>query len=563
MNNRIFKACQPLIEQLEARTLLAFAGQVVAYLPDYESGVNNQIDYSALTHLNYFSIVPNADGTMPSTTVDGHPFSELDSVVTLAHAKGVAVSITIDPASPFLGIAGDATKTSNFITGILSFCNTHRLDGVDMDFEPGSLTSAQKNTYGSFLATVHAQTSAHGLSLTAAVQASQQIIPLAYSSALDWYYLMDYDLAFNDSAPLADSETYLSNWVNYGIPKSKLLMGVPFYGRAGTSWSDSTTLSYSAIVSGAGFPGPGANSATVGGKTYGYNGITLMQTKAQYVLQNGFAGMMIWELGQDHFTNNAYDSTSLLPAIKTAMTVANPSWISASTPAASYAINGNQLTVLHGTVTMTADASTSVAQLNATVAVGGRLVTATTQHLATVALNGSFDIGSNPVFTTDSTSTLLTSIQSGMLFTSTTGLAVGYLDAGGGTFEVRGVLAGDANLDGAVNVADLADLAGNFGKTSGQTWIGGDFDYNGNVNVADLADLAANFGQTLSAGSATAAAVPSSSSSAVSTIRETTTVSNVSDQAWRVAPAEDLFNDTIVLGDYSKRVWNRLGSVTR
>jgi hypothetical protein len=54
-----------------------------------------------------------------------------------------------------------------------------------------------------------------------------------------------------------------------------------------------------------------------------------------------------------------------------------------------------------------------------------------------------------------------------------------------------------------VNVADLADLAGNFGQTAGMTLIKGDFDYNGNVNVADLADLAGNFGKTLAAGSST------------------------------------------------------------
>ena len=61
---------------------------------------------------------------------------------------------------------------------------------------------------------------------------------------------------------------------------------------------------------------------------------------------------------------------------------------------------------------------------------------------------------------------------------------------------------GDSDVDGKVNVADLANLAGNFGATSGKFWINGDFDYNGNVNVADLADLAGNFGQTYGGGSA-------------------------------------------------------------
>jgi hypothetical protein len=101
----------------------------------------------------------------------------------------------------------------------------------------------------------------------------------------------------------------------------------------------------------------------------------------------------------------------------------------------------------------------------------------------------------------------------GRVITSTAGLALGYKDAGGGNYEIRATLLGDTDLDGRVNVADLANLAGNFGKTSGQFWIGGDFDYNGNVNVADLADLAGNFGKTLpggggGAGAAAAASLP-------------------------------------------------------
>jgi hypothetical protein len=43
-------------------------------------------------------------------------------------------------------------------------------------------------------------------------------------------------------------------------------------------------------------------------------------------------------------------------------------------------------------------------------------------------------------------------------------------------------------------------------------WINGDFDYNGNVNVADLADLAGNFGQSLSGSTATATPITAVSS---------------------------------------------------
>jgi hypothetical protein len=73
---------------------------------------------------------------------------------------------------------------------------------------------------------------------------------------------------------------------------------------------------------------------------------------------------------------------------------------------------------------------------------------------------------------------------------------------------------GDANLDGAVNLADFNRLAASFGSAAA-LWDDGDFDYDGSVNLADFNLLAANFG--LSAGgsvvtprdwSALASAVP-------------------------------------------------------
>ena len=55
-------------------------------------------------------------------------------------------------------------------------------------------------------------------------------------------------------------------------------------------------------------------------------------------------------------------------------------------------------------------------------------------------------------------------------------------------------LAGDANLDGIVNVGDLGILAAHYGQ-SNCTWAQGDFNDDGIVNVGDLGILAANYGQ--------------------------------------------------------------------
>ena len=58
------------------------------------------------------------------------------------------------------------------------------------------------------------------------------------------------------------------------------------------------------------------------------------------------------------------------------------------------------------------------------------------------------------------------------------------------------VLAGDANHDRKVDVADLGILASNW-QQSPRTFAQGDFDYNGTVDVSDLGILASNWQQNL------------------------------------------------------------------
>jgi autotransporter-associated beta strand protein len=69
------------------------------------------------------------------------------------------------------------------------------------------------------------------------------------------------------------------------------------------------------------------------------------------------------------------------------------------------------------------------------------------------------------------------------------------------TMLVRYTLAGDANLDGAVDFLDLSRLAQNYNVTDGtRTWAQGDYNYDGNVDFVDLAKLAQSYNTTLPGG---------------------------------------------------------------
>jgi autotransporter-associated beta strand protein len=57
---------------------------------------------------------------------------------------------------------------------------------------------------------------------------------------------------------------------------------------------------------------------------------------------------------------------------------------------------------------------------------------------------------------------------------------------------VKYTYAGDANLDGKVDIGDLGLLAGAW-QQSGKVWVDGDFTYNGTVDIGDLGLLAGNW----------------------------------------------------------------------
>jgi autotransporter-associated beta strand protein len=148
------------------------------------------------------------------------------------------------------------------------------------------------------------------------------------------------------------------------------------------------------------------------------------------------------------------------------------------------------------------------------------------------------DLTNNELRVTAAESIIRGDIAGHEMFTSASGGVVGDIDLGNGQTEARYTLVGDTNLDGTVNVTDLSNMAGNFGKTSGGTWASGDMDYNNTVNVADLSDLASNFGSSLASGLASglaSAAAPAAARVAVAAPAATT------------SSPSNIFSDDVIL----------------
>jgi hypothetical protein len=66
-------------------------------------------------------------------------------------------------------------------------------------------------------------------------------------------------------------------------------------------------------------------------------------------------------------------------------------------------------------------------------------------------------------------------------------------------FVSQALAPGDANADGAVDIADLSVVLTNYDKT-GVSWSQGDFDANGAVDIQDLSKVLSNYDKTFTAG---------------------------------------------------------------
>ena len=159
-----------------------------------------------------------------------------------------------------LGIAGgewkkmmaDATARTRFASEVKKIIEQYDFDGVDFDFEWPTNT----NEFNNYSATVIQMRSTLG---------------------------------------------------KYGIPKNKLVMGVPFYGSTG-----SLIAAYYDFVND-GLATTIEDTYTYKGNTYTFNSVETIRKKARYVCEEGFAGIMSWDLATDiDVTNNK----SLLKAIK-------------------------------------------------------------------------------------------------------------------------------------------------------------------------------------------------------------------------------------------------------
>jgi len=326
------------------------------------------IPATKLTHVNYaFAVIQDGQCAVKNETEAAEHFRQFAALKQKHPHLKVLISVGgWTDSGPFSDAALTAESRETFAKSACAFASKHKLDGIDIDWEyPGGGGMEKdkgrpedKRNFTLLLAELRRRLDDQGQAdkkrylLTMAAPAS----PSHYRNIeldqicqhLDWINLMTYDMAgewskvtsFN--APLysapnisLSADESVRGYLEAGVPNDKLVLGVPFYGRAfgGVKNIDNGLFQPHERGARAKLPGGGSyrnlaarhidktakrfwhEQAKVpwlfdeeSGLFVTYDDPQSLKLKAEYTRQHKLGGVMIWELSDDDEKHSLLDA---------------------------------------------------------------------------------------------------------------------------------------------------------------------------------------------------------------------------------------------------------------
>tara|TARA_B100001057_G_scaffold499192_1_gene608925 strand:- start:1547 stop:2593 length:1047 start_codon:yes stop_codon:yes gene_type:complete len=295
----------------DPNNIILFSDQarVVGYFPTWRFTLSDKVDFCKLTHVNIAFGNPMVDGTIQLSNPSA--ISNLEQVISTAKLQNSSIRFYISLAGgvlsdqvantwkSFLASSQDRPK---LIDKIIEFVLENKLDGVDVDLEWSHVTQG----YSDFVIELKKELSIHGKGMTAAFPSETKFSQISDQAlaVFDFINIMVYDYtgSWNPSEPGQHSsynhaERGINYWKNIvGIAGEKLTLGVPFYGYNFLNSTTVESFTYGSMVASNTL---NSERDQVGNKYY--NGRPTIASKVKLAAQN-LSGIMIWELGQDSFT---------------------------------------------------------------------------------------------------------------------------------------------------------------------------------------------------------------------------------------------------------------------
>ncbi|MFO1004935.1 MAG: glycoside hydrolase family 18 protein [Planctomycetaceae bacterium] len=264
------------------------AFRVCAYLPEYRVGATPAESVEGLTDLILFSIEVNPDGSLNDRRWSPRHW---ESTQTVRLQPGLRTHICVggwDRSSGFAEACASPEARKRLGSELVAFCQLHKLQGVDLDWEHPS-SKADQSHFTTLLQELQPLLHAEGLELSIAVAPSQKLPGEAWA-AVDHIMLMSYEDA-GRHCTFESMQRHVGLLIQQGAPASKILLGLPFFGRKIKTREAS---SYADIVQKFA-PRPEQDEV----EDIYFNGPGLIAAKTAWSQTVGLGGVACWELGQD------------------------------------------------------------------------------------------------------------------------------------------------------------------------------------------------------------------------------------------------------------------------
>ena len=289
-----------------AKTDILYTG----YVPTYRMGTLNDLDYENLTHVfaafgnpdssGSMSIATNIDNFVATVTANGRTKALLSIGGGGSYSWGVDTTI-------YSHLFADTNRTM-FVDSIITYLEHHNLDGLDADIEG---TALEHENYDLFLNELADSLTAHNLLLTAALGASSW----GGAGNLDDSTLLRFDfimtMSYGGTWTSKDLATYnkmvedMHYFIGRGVPKKKIVGGVPFYA---VSYNPDGYLTLSQLYTQTKYleqdPFYTDTLKTEDGGDIYLNSWPTIKKKFEFSMDSGYGGIMIWELGQDNYSGS-------------------------------------------------------------------------------------------------------------------------------------------------------------------------------------------------------------------------------------------------------------------
>lgn len=297
---------------------IADGGVVAAYLPEYRWYIDLEATlHCCVSDLILFSVSPKENGSIDDHWIPPENIARARRAADAVPDRVVNILLCVGGAgrsSAFAKATSTANRRRRFVENLELLIEEHSLDGIDFDWE-SPRNEQEMSNYVLLLKAASRALRPKNKLITVALHPGQTLNTAQSSGRgnkspynyVDRVHLMAYDMITRHEtrhSTFQDAADAARHLLAEGFDPRKLVLGIPAYGRHMERYGDVKTFAEIADeVRSSQYLQRGKENSHFDSDTtpsgYFFNGPSTVQTKTKWALDQGFAGVVVWELGQD------------------------------------------------------------------------------------------------------------------------------------------------------------------------------------------------------------------------------------------------------------------------